>query len=203
MSISDGHGTRAEHMLQVCSWHADDHDTHVQEHVLTHTHGLALGGMHRLFVRCMCFGVGMVLIFPVFPLTGRFFPGPCVSVSIRVPVHVHACSHARGRAVSFSCFSVCARVHLWLCVCCRLPGHRRRASAWAAAGSAVTLCVRAGLRPGACSGLCPDRAGAAPRDASPDTPPVSVCRKGEDGEGTARCQAFFLHKQGYLGPIGA
>lgn len=27
-----------QHMQQVCSWYADDHDIHVKEHVLTHTH---------------------------------------------------------------------------------------------------------------------------------------------------------------------
>lgn len=191
-------------MQQVCSWCAHDHDIHIQEPALTHT-GSALGECHNHFVGCICFDVGMVPIFPVFPVPDRVLPGHVclcgyVFLCMHTRGHVHEAQHACRVLLLF--FGVCSCPSGAPCV---LP------AAWASLqglgpGSAVALCVAVGLEPGVCSGHrepCPDRAGAAPRDASPDTPPASVCRQREDGEGTARCQAFFLHKQGYLGPIGA
>lgn len=144
MSISDGHGIHAEHMQQVCSWYADDHDIHVKEHVLTHTHtgpgpgryAQAFCGVHVL--RCW-YGIN----FPSFSTHRQGFARPlcvCVRTCPCACTCVVTCTWQSAPAVFFSCFSACAHVHLWLCVCCLLPGHRCRALAWAAAGSAVTLC---------------------------------------------------------------
>lgn len=135
-------------MQQVCSWCAHHHDTHVQEHALTHT-GPALGGGNATSILWSAYAL-MWAWYQVLQLLQcqTVLPGPCVSVLVRVPVHAHACSRAQhtvcpspgfwGVPVSI-CVSVCA-ARAWA----RLQG--------LGPGSAAALCVGVGLEPGVCGG---------------------------------------------------
>lgn len=187
----------------MCSWCAHDRDVHVQEHVLTHKEP-GLGVCHKHFGGCICFSVGMVIFFPVFPLPVTVLPGPCESVLVRVPVHVHAWSCARGGARQPCPSPVFWGVPVSICGCvCAARCLGMAAGPWPGLCGLSRGSVRSvGLEP-VCAAGTGNAAPAAPGDASPDTAPASVCPKREDGEGTARCQEFFLHKQGYLGPTGA
>lgn len=134
---------------------------------------------------------------------------PYLHMTVHIRVQEHAVTRTRRgqprggtreRFMGCACFSAAHRVYL-PGVCLR--GHGGDAVVLAPACPCCMGQELGGQRVWVSgAGRCRDGAVGAARSAS-TTPPASVCPRREDGASAAWCQAVFLHKQGFSGPIGA